>query len=546
MRRTGRHAGWPFLALLVVALPFLSARADEGADLVTVRVKGRGGRPLAGMIVLRRDVEGRWDVVGRTDESGSVVLPDAKTDGSWTIGAWIDQFTASNWKGPTPVEIRSKHTELDVECGAQLTVDIVDAESGAPIDGAQWLVSTHEREVVKWTAQGKSRWALLGFDFFRPQLQIRLDPMVDSDYWIGPEDGRAIPDYWAEDQLLDALAEGHAFERRIVVPVRRAAMLRVECRDSEQREVRPRKASWRLADGVGHPLVAADPVPKDRGEVILRAPFYRSGRLWAVAEREYVPPDDDVPEEYEKFLVGRTLVVLPYEVPLAPIPIQIELEPEIKPSGSIMDIGGGIEESNKRDPAGAKLEIRTLHRDGIAIAGCPVCIRSDWFVDAPSELLRGDPDRYRAWNSKSPSDTNGDLVVAALPSGGYTVSIEDDRFVATTAHVQLERGKSTRVELREPVGVTVAVSVVDVSGRPLPFAAVKVLGPAGGRGDAGVEPRRIDPFADKSGKRTFVRVDPGLIEVTARWGAWSSSTTVQAADGSSVAATVVFDPKKSK
>lgn len=84
--------------------------------------------------------------------------------------------------------------------------------------------------------------------------------------------------------------------------------------------------------------------------------------------------------------------------------------------------------------------------------------------------------------------------------------------------VHVPAGARTDVELREPAGGRVDVEVVDLAGVPCPLASIDVWSADGSDAfdvEDGVQ--RVDDLTDVVGKRSFRRVAPGEVSVTAWW-----------------------------
>lgn len=533
MRAQSRAAKWISMSVLAGIVGFVGAVGSATAEPpgVSVVVRGRGDEALADVRVIRRNADGKWTTVGKTDASGQLTLPAEALDESWIIAAWINGTEPGEYRSPTGVKVQSSRVEVRLECGVRLTTEIVDAETGAAIPGAESRIKLWNVGFTPWSKSGEERFALVGPDGHGASLEIRLAPAVAASYWLAFGSAGATSSFVAG---VAELSDGSALARRIVVPVRRAVTLRLDVRDPAGRLAVPAFADW-MSDTGSYEPESTDTLAAWRPDaVLLRVPFYRGGRVWVVATHEG--------------LTGRELVTLPKEIGVRPEPVRVRLAPlppDSRPRGALIGIGG-TPTYRKAEPGGAILRVQALRTDGTPARGRTIRIRSDATV---SEPLHPDlPPTDRPVNDfVSRTNEDGQLGIRDLPLGGYTVTAEDDRYIAVTQRVTLSgKGTPTRVELREPKGATVDVAVVDGSGKPLPFAKVYVTGPAGVPGDAGVEPRRMDPYTDAVGRRTFTRVDPGVIRVRAVWWSREVTATVEVPDGGKGSVTVAFDPPKAK
>jgi hypothetical protein len=73
------------------------------------------------------------------------------------------------------------------------------------------------------------------------------------------------------------------------------------------------------------------------------------------------------------------------------------------------------------------------------------------------------------------TDAYGRVAFEELPAHTFTAAVLEPGFVRTSVNVALGVGESTRVTLRESIGYTASVTVVDQAGAPVPFAEIEVF-----------------------------------------------------------------------
>ena len=147
----------------------------------------------------------------------------------------------------------------------------------------------------------------------------------------------------------------------------------------------------------------------------------------------------------------------------------------------------------------------------------------------------------RAPHCRKTTGDDGWAILDTVRAGPSEVTVLDPGYGIAPRSFVMKAAADNEVVLREAAGVTLDVVVVDGAGKPLPFAEV-VGGPSPGAtlfdfDDKGVQ--RLDPFTDVHGRRTFHRVPPGSLRLTATWGGLEGSVDVDLADGESRAVRLV-------
>lgn len=125
-------------------------------------------------------------------------------------------------------------------------------------------------------------------------------------------------------------------------------------------------------------------------------------------------------------------------------------------------------------------------------------------------------DRYRM---EARTNASGRVTFDGAAVGQWTLSFRDWTTVRGKAVVR--RNERTELVLQEPLGGSLAVTVVDGDDKPIPFARMGLL--AYGDSEA-VRPvpdadgvQRADSFTDPAGAWTLNRIAAGMYEITVRW-----------------------------
>ncbi len=163
-------------------------------------------------------------------------------------------------------------------------------------------------------------------------------------------------------------------------------------------------------------------------------------------------------------------------------------------------------------PSGARgtVRVRVLDRDGGPIAGADVQVGS----------------------VAGRSGADGLLTLEDVPAGTQRVVARADGHFPTGGEVVVTGGRTAGVEVREARGATLDVLVVDADGRGRTAARCDVV-TAGSIApfDVADGVQRLDAFTDARGRRTFARVAPGTVTLTAKWGSHRAVVTRDVRDG---------------
>jgi hypothetical protein len=136
----------------------------------------------------------------------------------------------------------------------------------------------------------------------------------------------------------------------------------------------------------------------------------------------------------------------------------------------------------------------------------------------------------------------GTVRVGGLVPGRWTVTLRGRGVLGVRKAVTVEAGKESPVNLREPLGASLRVRVLDTAGRGLPFAVLSVR-PSVGSGwwDVTKGVQRLDPYVDHGGARTIPRLPPGPTEIVATYGRRKGSATITLIDASVQEVTITLE-----
>lgn len=116
------------------------------------------------------------------------------------------------------------------------------------------------------------------------------------------------------------------------------------------------------------------------------------------------------------------------------------------------------------------------------------------------------------------TDEEGFAELANLAPGRRKILVSVSGGFGWAAVVEVKAGAAVDVELREPEAGRLDVDVVDGGGRPCPLAQITVDGTSrSAMYDVEDGVQRLDNLTDAGGRRSFRRVAPGEVSVTAEW-----------------------------
>jgi hypothetical protein len=393
-------------------------------------------------------------------------------------------------------------TPAPTERTVRLRVDLVDAESGAAVDGEWDAKPAHDGgrvlrkdllQVPRFAASGVAQDVELASGVLRRDVVLR----VPSSRWPHGERVRA---------------EVAADVRELVVqqPVSHAVPLRLFARDPEGRVTVPVVAGV----VVGGRRVATEATSGDT-ETVIFLPFTAGAH--AAVFLDWTPSRGSARQasagdpQWKGALPESPFDELRAEVALT--------EPVPRPTDDAgEDLGRTLTEvepvphlSGDRERT-RSLRVRLLSDDGGPVA--------DGWVAAEGQkgayaVARPGPD--------------GKAVLEGLPShAGFTLRVVAPGRLRASSWVTFPNDPEEPVTLREPKGASLEVSVATVEGRPLPFALVR---PEALFFDVADGVQRVDLRTDAVGRRTFARVQPGRLRVAALWGDLRGEATVTLSDG---------------
>jgi hypothetical protein len=454
---------------------------------VQVRVLGASGAPLPGAYVLLRETAPGGKALGRaqaTDANGEVDLGGHVLDGSLKVeffrtspyrekgGAIWDPLPPLGG-GPSERLVDDPEIVYRARTGLTWRVFVVDAESGGALRGVRIRDKhTRVREAAEWQTA--------------PQTWLSASPIDRLGYWgfeIEPPQGWVS---W-EPESVPATISPYATAIEQIHPLRREIAMTVTARDTNGDRLEaiasnlqiagsvPRAWTW-TSEGSGHLRVRG--VPFLRDEIVQIAVSRMNGAGLQILHATIPDHPDD----------GIDLAAVLLDTP-----------PENAPIG----IGGGAGHSFRsrrphltRHTHANALHIRVLRRDGSPAF--------DASVSVPGKTAR--------------TDAQGRVTFEHLAPGSVPVTVHQAGLLPMQQSARVPERGEAQVELREGMGGTLEVEIVDGDGAPLPFAALSLKTASRLPWiDMNGTTQRIDPYTDHLGRRTLHHVEPGPLEVSARW-----------------------------
>jgi hypothetical protein len=202
--------------------------------------------------------------------------------------------------------------------------------------------------------------------------------------------------------------------------------------------------------------------------------------------------------------------------PSPPTEPEIEIEPVIRD----VEITDHVEtEEDSVKPKLGALSLRVFRRDGSPAAHVAVKL-GGW-----------------RWGT---TDAEGRARFDRVEEGKRWVRVRVAGLIPVTERVAVYEGRVTEHVLQEPEGATLEVEVVDTEGRPRAFAEIQIRQPGGDWIDVQGDTTRVDPFTDAQGRRHCEHVEPGRIQLLARWGDKRGNTHVEVQAGATVPVRIVL------
>ncbi|MGQ0613525.1 MAG: hypothetical protein ACT4PV_07310 [Planctomycetaceae bacterium] len=115
-----------------------------------------------------------------------------------------------------------------------------------------------------------------------------------------------------------------------------------------------------------------------------------------------------------------------------------------------------------------------------------------------------------------------------LPKGAFDVETREPGLVHASASVLLDEGAAASLDLREPLGWTGTVTLLDEEGRPVPFATLEIEQECGApyavlEGDL----QLVGLFTGPGGGAILRDLSAGRATVTARFGSRSARGSLE-------------------
>ena len=435
-----------------------------------------------------------------------------------------DETSAEASTGPSPAEEAAVPSPTGATPPADripVRLRLFDAASGAGVAG-HWAA-----DQSRLSAEQRAFHLRVAGEALRdPQMVDRLLPPTSEVASIPVRDGRQVQfvisvrdvgEYalWDTDARSGNLAAGIS-EVVVHLPLRRAMALDVTVLDPMGRPAQGATvaaawvggahlggAPWPVnADGIarvggipflpGEELIAEvdwtpEPGPQDA------VPVPAEGPSAEAPVRTRVPAHSSAPWAVTVRLVGRRSFILDHNESDNDLAASFVLEPSTPPTA----------------PRGAA-RVRVVGIDGRPVAGATVTVGSDVGTTA----------------------ADGTATVERLLAGDLPVTVRAFGHFPMSGSVRVVADRTTDVELREPVGATLDVLVVDATGAARTAARCVVrTGGTIAPFDVTDGVQRLDDFTDARGRRTFARVAPGTVTLTATWGSHRAVMTRDVRDG---------------
>ena len=474
------------------------------------------------------------------DDDGRVVVKGINLDGSVTVEAlarWVDPRAGRKPRVIGRLSITEREHHLPVAVTMPIDVRVEDAETGRPLPHARLLrayPTRRDKEPPAWF-DPKQPVALPGF---RAYVGFRVDPRSVDEHVV-----------WDDSKWYDRISR-YADRLVAIFPARRQARVHVRVREHDGTPTQDAVLSG-FATASRHVTKKLDYVPDGAGFHVRGIPFFRDEPLCVLVtrppkegdmkdsaeddcciEEEVEDADFDVEgspvEEFPGAAIGTGRLPPVWEdlcIVTAVFPEDRE-ELVLWGQDGTMMFGGGWGSSYR--PAAGRLEVTVLRADGTPAVGAYVYVKST----SSSSRRHG-----------AVVDTRGRAVIPEAPSGARDVFLEEPGLVRTILRADIAAGKTTRVTLRESVGGTLRIRVVDPDDNPLPYAELRWPELAHWA-DVKDGVQRIDCFTDVRGRRTLRRFPARRWTIKARYGSRTGEARVEVVDGRTTEATIRLEPRK--
>ena len=467
-----------------------------------IRIVGADGAPLPQAFV-DLDLPGEEPYANGQDVDGAGVatFPDVPYDGTAYVtfyrknpdvapGNRIYKKLEPRIGEENKLAVHGPELVYHARVGLWLDVELFDAETGLPLHAARVKarVPTREREDGTRVVVRHEPWRA-------SPAKLRVMPRIGRDPYAFFE--LELPDGYARPMFRPSLQAISPYAKRLLMrqPLRPTIALRVTGATPSGRTMLPRVGYV----GIGGHAVSGWSASGDAYErlTITGIPFLRDEILQLEASRPDAPEEDcgewievRIPKQRERGIDVR--VELPEEL--------IETCEEIEES-----IGGSFS-SRYRSRAPIRrgvlpdttIRIRVLRRNGQPAVNAPVRIGKRKYGTTGSD---------------------GWLRVTGLEHGTHTITVHQVGLLPITSTFEITRDGVGQQILREDVGGTVRLTVVDQDGIGLPAARVRLRTPSKLPWiDMPQTTQRVDPYTDHHGRRELTHVEPGTVKLEVWWG----------------------------
>ena len=423
------------------ALPGATGDAAAASSTARIlRVVSSSGLPVAGVAVRETGVHMR-EIIARTGPDGEARIDDVTETSRDAASGGAPKVAIVDGREWTPVVLREAVTVVVLSQAAELTVDVIDGRTGAPLAGVRVAVGVGTDEVSSRTVVAGSG--------ERIALPWPFDREVAFTFGVESPPGYAAAG-WQRWESTGVFAPRRA---HLVIPIHRAVTRTVRLIDANELPVAGAELTRTRILGGGPRGESTDFVSAIAGRSDAQGRIVVEGLPDAPgtrAELSFRRPGRDEGDVHVPELTGVARV--PLGAPEADAPPDVFLFANIAGLGAGAGAPFGASRFGARGgfgtSKGATLTFRAFARDG---------------APAPDVEIR-----TGRWTGRTDAEGRaeirvpGDLPAIAVAWG--------PRFLPTTARVPASPG--SEIVLRESPGRRVRVEVVAPDGSPVPAAVV--------------------------------------------------------------------------
>jgi len=458
---------------------------------VRVLVVTDGGLPVPYVEVFIRP---QWFAEGTDTDGVARFDQDLPWDGS--LEAAVNQSTGEQ-DDILQATIRGPQVRLVVEGLRPMTIHVVDAETGDPVEPSQLVPHSEPLGEITRPSVGQYRHFVLAPRHASGQLKI-----APKSGWIA----------W-DGVSWNLPRSAYADELEVVAPMRREVPVRVTVLDhkgdiSSNAEI----VSFQIAGKTRHPEWSSDAYGT---RLVDGVPYFRGERLTVTAEIANTTARESA-----------SIVLGPH--PDQAVDLQIRLPKPLPLRQGAFSGRGGHRDCFRTGCGSRKRALSAKGRIAVRV----------W-------RHNGDPAvsaRVHAGRRYANTDARGRAVLEGVHPGKHRLYVTQTGLLDIAASVEVVANKTTELDVQESKGRRRDLVVVDENGEPLPYASFQLS--RGKYRDDWIDEhdgvQRLDAFTDHEGRRTLARMDPRVTTITVTWG--SRKATVDLGKGVTGELRVVLAP----